>query len=703
MSTLIGILAVVYPAEWELPIALFFLLLFSKNQVWLLVVSCILGVLRACSFLIGVASPFIDDKIHTFEVGIKSETMCCSFGSVEKLDGLKPPGELRVRLPKEFQPGDFLHGQASLKPLGTFEIPGIGQEFRRSVTHRLRWSEPPQLVHKQFQFSENIRRTILDLAATEFEPLGSLRRTLIVGDMTGLSPRVWSALNYLGLSHALVISGSHLTILILVIGFVLHSIFRFFRMRYFYLFRLCLLGSIAIFYIICNPDASLDRAFAGFVFVSLLGIIIPAIHRYPSSEKLSIIGFLLLVAEPQLAFSASYALSFGATWAILRSSKWSRLRWLSPYFTLVPICGIFRFLIHPFSPLVNILFLPLFFFGVVPLALGSIFVPSLNAMANAATQFFFEGLQSLSTELQYFSWKSHSAPVLSGFVLMMVVWLLAAQIRFSVRLTSLILAVGSMQLYAFVPGLAESARELSVEVLDVGQGDAMLLRMEDLQIVIDGGAVSHQLEKSVLDRFRNRVDLWVLTHFDRDHVSNFFDQKYFFDAARIWVPRFDHSDFGHWARSAHTESASQTQRELCSTHYCLTAWVDPIRARSQDRVRNQDSIVLLLRTRQTKDLLAIFMGDLFRDGEERLLHDLQKSGYGGRNSIPLLKAGHHGSKTSSSKRFLGALRPKLTVICSGRNNSYGHPHQEVLERLEVADSNFLSTASLGNFKVYFDF
>ena len=82
-------------------------------------------------------------------------------------------------------------------------------------------------------------------------------------------------------------------------------------------------------------------------------------------------------------------------------------------------------------------------------------------------------------------------------------------------------------------------------------------------------------------------------------------------------------------------------------------------------------------------------GDLEKEGEEKILE------YGGGLSCDILKAGHHGSSTSTSEEWLEAVSPELTLISCGKDNSYGHPHEETLERLREAESQILITMEEG--------
>lgn len=106
---------------------------------------------------------------------------------------------------------------------------------------------------------------------------------------------------------------------------------------------------------------------------------------------------------------------------------------------------------------------------------------------------------------------------------------------------------------------------------------------------------------------------------------------------------------------------------------------------------NNDSLVLYMSMNQFD---ALFTGDLEKVGEQIIVKE-----YPDLSKIDVLKAGHHGSKTSSSEEFIGKLQPSLTIFSAGENNRYGHPHQEVVERFDAYDLTTLTTSEVGTIEV----
>ena len=116
---------------------------------------------------------------------------------------------------------------------------------------------------------------------------------------------------------------------------------------------------------------------------------------------------------------------------------------------------------------------------------------------------------------------------------------------------------------------------------------------------------------------------------------------------------------------------------------------------------NDTSLVLLL---QTPGLVAWLMGDAETGSEEKIMERLATVDMQGlcEGKLVLLKVGHHGSKTSSGKEFIQYVQPDIAVISCGYRNSYGHPHSEVLKRLEYAKTTVFRTDLQGAIVVELD-
>ena len=195
----------------------------------------------------------------------------------------------------------------------------------------------------------------------------------------------------------------------------------------------------------------------------------------------------------------------------------------------------------------------------------------------------------------------------------------------------------------------------------------------------------------------------MITHFDRDHRGNFEKIYKFVQPKELWVPWVDHSRFGIWLKNQKSQAISelrQKPRAICSKDFCLEGWIVTTKTEFKN-VENNDSIVLMLTKRGTTKVLAVLTGDLMKTGEKKLINLIRSQGYRVRGAI--YKAGHHGSKTSSTENLIDLISPKLVLITAGRNNQYGFPHTEVLQNFRRRAASIIRVDALGNVKLEFDF
>lgn len=237
--------------------------------------------------------------------------------------------------------------------------------------------------------------------------------------------------------------------------------------------------------------------------------------------------------------------------------------------------------------------------------------------------------------------------------------------------------------------------ELTVAFLDIGQGDAIFIETPDgVQVLIDGGpdgAVLRALGEvmSVGDR---TIDVVVGTHPDKDHVAGLVDVLNRFEAGHIIRTEnvndtavseaFDVAIESEGVPVTMARAGQVWQLGVSATLTILSPGSNP-----SDWESNAASIVAILRYGEIEFVLT---GDA-PSGIESYLVDQ----YGATLSAEVLKLGHHGSRTSSSEEFLAAVSPQYAVVSAGRDNSYGHPHKEVVERVRAIGAQLVSTAEAG--------
>lgn len=244
--------------------------------------------------------------------------------------------------------------------------------------------------------------------------------------------------------------------------------------------------------------------------------------------------------------------------------------------------------------------------------------------------------------------------------------------------------------------------------LDVGQGDGIAVLYRDSCVLIDGGSSSEKnpgkyiLEPFLKSRAVSCVETVFLTHADQDHVNGI---EYLLSAQdgpeirRVVLNGAAETDPAYEELKKEIRAGGADLRylgagERMGFFRCL--WP---RRGTRDPDINEQSLVLLFAFGENR---VLFTGDAGRTSEPGILRELSEAGLPESAGIDILKAGHHGSSTSSGREFLQALRPACTVISCGRNNRYGHPHRETVEALEAVGTEIYSTPVCGAIQAILD-
>ncbi|MBE2198016.1 MAG: DNA internalization-related competence protein ComEC/Rec2 [Anaerolinea sp.] len=267
------------------------------------------------------------------------------------------------------------------------------------------------------------------------------------------------------------------------------------------------------------------------------------------------------------------------------------------------------------------------------------------------------------------------------------------------------LAYGGSALAALLTlgwGATQPDGHLHVTFFDVGQGDAIFIQTPNgRQILVDGGYYPSVLSDELGRRipFWDRdIDMLIATHPDADHVTGLVGV---FARYRVDTLLTDGAGLGESA--VYDELLRAAVAGETAVHHAQAGEViqigDGVRLEilhpgpipHDDRNENSVSLRLVY-----GDFSLLLTGDAEEDGEREMLA-------GGRPLQALVfKAGHHGSRTSSSMPFLTAVQPHIIIISAGADNRFGHPHQELLDRAQGMGTAVLRTDQLGSIEVITD-
>lgn len=227
-----------------------------------------------------------------------------------------------------------------------------------------------------------------------------------------------------------------------------------------------------------------------------------------------------------------------------------------------------------------------------------------------------------------------------------------------------------------------------VAFLDIGQGDAILLQTGARQVLIDGGSGMKVLEQLAREMpwFDRTLEVVVSTHPDRDHLEGLLHVLTRYQVKLVVLPQVAHTSqlYGEWlTRLQQAGVRGETQyrfarpgQQVRSGELTVTVLGPTEAAVAATRPGKTNNASVITRV-DMHGLSVLLTGDAEMSAEQELVQGATPA----QLDVHVLKAGHHGSKTSTSTALLAAASPTVAVVSVGADNSYGHPHSTVLQRL----------------------
>lgn len=237
--------------------------------------------------------------------------------------------------------------------------------------------------------------------------------------------------------------------------------------------------------------------------------------------------------------------------------------------------------------------------------------------------------------------------------------------------------------------------QLTASFINVGQGDAIYLEFPNgTNALIDGGPSGEPVYKFLKEKGVTKLDRVVLTHPHSDHyrglkkVFTAFDVKNYYDTRAENVDAQGDNNLRQLAKdkpgckTIYPEPGSELKWDSNVTVKVMSSCTDAVQMHDNDETNNCS---LVLRVYYNGHGILL-MGDAESTIETAMMR-IYRSGL---NST-YIKVGHHGARTSSSAQFLARVQPKVAIISVGRDNVYGHPHKEALDRLKAAGAQIVTT------------
>lgn len=548
----------------------------------------------------------------------------------------------------------------------------------------------------------------------------SVMRAMLLGEKGVLEENVKSLYRQNGIIHILAISGLHLSIL----GMGLYKLFR--KMR----IPVCVSVIVSVLVMYCygtmtGMGVSVMRAFVMFCFhlgAQLLG------RTYDMLTAMAVAAVSMLIQQPFYLEHSGFLFSYGAICGIgllLPEAEENMLcgsRFVKSLFagiivsvSTLPVYLMFYYEFPPYSVLLNLIVIPcmsvILVDGILTLSAAacSLWLGKRIALPSVFLLDFYQKCCETCMELPGHDWVAGCPRgwQLAGFVL-----ILTGLVLWNKKLTKLQFWQGI--LLALMVLTLRVQGGLEIVVVDVGQGDCIYLsENRGGRYLIDGGSSSesdvakYRIIPFLKYKGADRLDAVFVTHPDSDHENGIMEILEHYEENGIEIGALILPDVAEECKSdeykmlaALAESKGvpvfyiYDGRKIQSGKLQLTC-LHPAKGYLSDA--NEYSTVLHVNYGAFE---ALFTGDLEGDGE-RLVQEKMRE-ICGKGGIELLKVAHHGSRNSTGAEFLNTVSPALSVISCGKDNRYGHPHSELLERLSMCGTVIYRTPEDGAVTVWTD-
>ena len=490
-------------------------------------------------------------------------------------------------------------------------------------------------------------------------------KTLLFCDNT-LSKEIKESYRINGISHLFSVSGMHINFFVSIIYLYLNKITYNKRIKY------LITNIFIIAYLILFPSSSLLRSAVMSILYSINYLLKLKI------KKIDILFLTLgvsLLINPFIIYDLGYIYSYTITFFLVLSSstlkkknKINKIIYISflSFLVSIPITIYNSFEINIISILLNIILVPIISIIILPLTILTYIFPILDSIL----YLFTNTLETISLFISKINITKiiFPKPSLLIIVLYYIIFLLSYQNKKYFYLNIILLIIIYISPYL--------NSNFEVVMFEVGEADCHLIKYpyNKNTILIDTGKNEYKIKNEVIPYLKSigikKIDYLIITHGDEDHIggsitliNNFqvknviLNKGTFTDLEKELIKNLNKKKIPYQININKINLSNHTIYLLNNTKY---------------NNENDNSIITYFTYQKYKFL---YMGDASITTEDTLLENYNL------NNISILKVGHHGSNTSSSKDFISQINPSISLISVGKNNIYHHPNKEVINNL----------------------
>ena len=503
----------------------------------------------------------------------------------------------------------------------------------------------------------NINKKIINLKSYKY------LKAFILGNKSEIDNDIITSLKNIGIIHLFSVSGMHINFLI---NFI-EKHFKNNKRRDFFIIIF-----LYLYYLLIN-SVSLFRSFIFFLIKKINNDLRIDINTFP----LIIISIsIMIIIKPYIIFDIGFYYSIILSSGIMLFNK--KLSFIKNKYLKKITLSIFIFIlslplniytnyeINILSIIYNLLFIPLVSVIIFPSCLLTLLIPQLDNLLIIILD-MFEILVNIFKDFKiiFIFIKPSMLIVILYYLIIILIFLNNKFIYIFIT----ILLIHYNYNYLF--------KSSYVIFLDVGQGDSILYHYNDKNILIDTGGnnysnISNNITVPLLKSYGIRkINFIIITHGDYDHMGEAINLVNNFKVEKIIFNCGPYNDLEQ-------ELIKVLDKKKIKYYSCIKELnIDKnklyfLQTKEYDNENDNSNVIYT----ELNGYKFMFMGDASSTTEKEIMNKYNL------HDIDVLKVGHHGSKTSSSKEFVDEIKPKYSIISVGKNNRYGHPNKEVLDNLE---------------------
>lgn len=732
----------------------YFRILFPKKIVIIFCVSIIIGIVYVCFLNEKYEKIYeINNEIEVFGVIESKEEQQYGKKYIVRVESINNKRYVNTKLmlytkmkAKELEYGDYIRLLAEyIKPEDSRNYRGFSYQNylkQNMIYGTIKPLSEIQVIEKQkvnaiSKITNNIKCNIIEEVNDNLSiDASSVFLGILLGEKSQITDEINSYFREGNMAHILAVSGAHVSYVMLIISILLGKF-----NKKFYL--ICTIIILVFFMILTNFAPSVVRA----CIMAIIALIAKLIYRKSDVyNNLGISALIILLHNPYTILNIGFQLTYLGTLGIIMLNKNvlhnvgafiarpcvdkrlyhkinkfkkfivnSILISLSVQILIAPII-LFNFNMLSYNFLISTIIATPIFSGIMLVGIFTLILDPLKKICFPILQILLDSLIFISKFIASFPFSKIilSTPkviwIFSYYIVVLVILFSKNSLTLRIlkyrekintilkKLVAVILAI--CIIFEFVQFF--NNRDLRIFFIDVGQGDStLIITPKNKVILIDGGGSldkNYDVGKSVLvpyllDREISKIDYIIVSHFDNDHVGGLMYVLKTLKVKNILISKQsedskEYKEFMELAKKERIKIIIVKQGDSIKIEKDITFNIlYPASKLEFDDLNNNSIVTKMI----YKDFSILFTGDIEMEAEDKILkkynQDTLKS--------TVLKVAHHGSKTSTTEEFINSVNPKITLIGVGKNNNFGHPNEEVLDRIENSGAKIYRTDEAG--------